>query len=166
MIENSHIIENKDNIECFICYENKNENEIPIKLKEQKIYIKICMCDVWIHNKCLSQWCKINNKCPICRINIINISKIKMDNSYTEIDESIVEISNFNLCVFLFCHIMNIYKNLIKFIFIFLIIFYSIQLYSDINKTKIIHDNNKCYINDNKFFYNKSNNIINKKYII
>lgn len=62
----------KEPEDCFICYEYKSEKELlPIQLKNQSIYEKICHCDGWIHNECLEKWVNMHNQCPICRIIVI-----------------------------------------------------------------------------------------------
>ena len=62
----------KEPEDCFICYEYKSEKELlPIQLKHQTIYDKICHCDGWIHNECLEKWVNMHNQCPICRIIVI-----------------------------------------------------------------------------------------------
>lgn len=53
--------------ECFICFENKKENELPYLLKSQSVFVKSCSCDGWVHNSCLQIWCNTNEQCPICR---------------------------------------------------------------------------------------------------
>ena len=40
----------------------------PPRLKEQQIYVTVCKCDGWVHNRCLETWVNINKKCPICCI--------------------------------------------------------------------------------------------------
>ena len=40
----------------------------PHRLKEQQIYVTVCKCDGWVHNRCLETWVNINKKCPICCI--------------------------------------------------------------------------------------------------
>jgi len=57
-------------IECFVCYESRNGNESPIKLRNQIYYTKNCYCDGFIHKKCLDKWFNKNKSCPICRNNI------------------------------------------------------------------------------------------------
>jgi hypothetical protein len=57
--------------ECFICFEIIIEDELePIQLKNQKLYIKNCNCNGYVHKMCLDKWYNTNNKCPICRENI------------------------------------------------------------------------------------------------
>jgi len=63
--------------ECFICLDSNITDETLIKLKNQIIYIKRCMCDGIIHISCLDKWCKIRSTCPICRIDIIKIPDFK-----------------------------------------------------------------------------------------
>jgi hypothetical protein len=57
--------------ECFICLES--ENETIIKLSEISIfgYEKKCDCNGSIHNKCLAKWYVQQQKCPICRQQMI-----------------------------------------------------------------------------------------------
>ena len=52
--------------ECFICLQA--EQGLVPRLKEQQIYVKVCKCDGWVHNRCLDTWVDINKKCPICCI--------------------------------------------------------------------------------------------------
>jgi hypothetical protein len=52
--------------ECFICLQY-DCGSVP-RLNEQQIYVKVCKCDGWVHNRCLKTWVNINNKCPICCI--------------------------------------------------------------------------------------------------
>ena len=58
---------------CFICLELKIMKEKkPKRLKNQKIYIKTCQCDGFIHNSCLKTWYTASGKCPICREIMLN----------------------------------------------------------------------------------------------
>lgn len=58
----------KEIMECFICYESSYENELkPIKLNSNNYYIKKCKCNGFIHKNCLDIWYSKNKKCPICR---------------------------------------------------------------------------------------------------
>lgn len=69
--DNQPVIKEKYN-ECFICFEYKIDNEDkPINLLKQKIYLNNCICDGAVHNYCLKIWFDKNNSCPICRINVI-----------------------------------------------------------------------------------------------
>jgi hypothetical protein len=77
---------NKDEIiidecvdECFICLEVNYNNETPIYLKKQYIYITLCNCDGFVHKNCLNNWFKERKKCPICRINVTENSVINYD---------------------------------------------------------------------------------------
>ena len=115
-------IDNIDNIaysECFICFEIKNKNEFPIKLYNQRNYMKICKCDGWIHKSCLDCWYNINNyNCPICR-------------KYTIPKKSISCIvtsgNNIISCVYNYYCILNmLYKKFIfsiSYLFIFYFVF-------------------------------------------
>ena len=56
--------ENRENPECFICYEVDVER---IQLHAQKEYIRTCECNGFIHRHCLRKWIEHSMKCPICR---------------------------------------------------------------------------------------------------
>ena len=63
--------------DCFICYENKMEDDFEtIQLNTQKYYYKKCLCNGWVHQKCLYKWYDKSNKCPICRISITKTPQI------------------------------------------------------------------------------------------
>ena len=52
------IINIKSNDECHICLDNLNSN-----------YNKVCKiiyCNHIYHEKCLNEWFKYNNICPVC----------------------------------------------------------------------------------------------------
>jgi hypothetical protein len=58
--------------ECFICYDViDQDNEKAISLKSPINKYKQCSCDGWTHAKCLKLWYSAKNKCPICRISIL-----------------------------------------------------------------------------------------------
>jgi hypothetical protein len=70
---------------CFICFENENESKyILTKLKNQKLFIKNCVCDGWIHNECLTKWCNFKQICPICRKFMKEIVNLPSYNSYLD----------------------------------------------------------------------------------
>jgi len=54
-------LENESNLTCTICLEKINE-----------IKIRKLDCNHNFHIKCLDEWLKINNSCPICRDSILN----------------------------------------------------------------------------------------------
>jgi hypothetical protein len=68
------MLTNKDDeIACFICFELKLFKEKkPQRLKNQKLYIKTCQCDGFVHNRCLKTWYTTSGKCPICRELMLN----------------------------------------------------------------------------------------------
>lgn len=80
LIENNITPESID--ECFICLQENLNEEIPIKLMIQDLYIKTCNCDGYIHKDCLSRWHKIHNSCPICRRNMIRLSNKNIQNLF------------------------------------------------------------------------------------
>lgn len=102
------LIENKDNPEiieeCFVCLQETNNQEIPIKLTHQNLYIKTCECQGYIHKDCLSKWYNINMTCPICRQNMIILSN-------KTIQQLII---NNNIGIFVY---VNIYEPFFKIIY-------------------------------------------------
>jgi hypothetical protein len=72
------MLTNKDDeITCFICFELKLLKERkPQRLKNQKLYIKTCQCDGFIHNRCLKTWYTTSGKCPICRELMLNKNSV------------------------------------------------------------------------------------------
>jgi hypothetical protein len=66
-------VNNNEEKECFICYENKNDPMID--LKKQCFYYKKCKCGGYVHKNCLDIWFETMPKCPICR-NSINKNSV------------------------------------------------------------------------------------------
>jgi hypothetical protein len=85
---------------CFICFENESENKYPlIKLKNQKVFIKDCICDGCIHNECLTKWYNIKPVCPICRKFMVEIVYLPSCNRYLDHFSFFIEyyiINNYN----------------------------------------------------------------------
>jgi hypothetical protein len=103
------ILTEKDNIEeCFVCLQQENGNNIPIKLLNQDLYIKTCNCDGYIHSYCLTRWYNINLSCPICRREMVMIQNEKIYNFlknkkivifvYSNIHETIISLKKSFLC--------------------------------------------------------------------
>lgn len=70
---------------CFICFENELENKYSLtKLKDQKLFIKNCICDGCIHNECLTKWYNIKPVCPICRKFMVEIVYLPSCNRYLD----------------------------------------------------------------------------------
>lgn len=62
--------DNSQSSECFICFENKINGDFPFDINViDTIYpnLKQCNCTGKIHIKCLYDWLKQSNTCPICR---------------------------------------------------------------------------------------------------
>ena len=58
--------------ECFICFEYITDNDNkPINLQKQQLYVNNCCCDLAVHNCCLQKWFNIYKSCPICRIVVV-----------------------------------------------------------------------------------------------
>lgn len=55
--------------ECFVCLSVElYDEEFPIKLRCNDLYLRFCKCDGFIHQRCLDDWYDVSKKCPICRI--------------------------------------------------------------------------------------------------
>lgn len=55
--------------ECLLCLEiNTDDKFMPVDLKTQQVYLKICNCGGWFHITCLHKWYDVSNSCPICRV--------------------------------------------------------------------------------------------------
>jgi hypothetical protein len=55
--------------ECWLCLEiNTDDKLVPVDLKTQHVYLKVCNCGGWFHITCLHEWYDVSNSCPICRI--------------------------------------------------------------------------------------------------
>jgi len=104
--------------ECFICFRNViQNNEIPIKLKEQSYYEKTCDCDGWVHSSCINLWYEQSKKCPICRKDIHKKSLIY----FTIFNETSC------LTIYMFIHRTSI--MLIKFLYFIFFFYFFIDFY-------------------------------------
>jgi hypothetical protein len=55
--------------ECLLCLEiNTDDKLVPVNLKTQQVYLKVCNCGGWFHIICLHKWYDVSNSCPICRV--------------------------------------------------------------------------------------------------
>lgn len=62
------IIYIEPNNECLLCLEiNTDDKLMPVDLKTQQVYFKVCNCGGWFHIMCLGEWYEVSNSCPICR---------------------------------------------------------------------------------------------------
>jgi hypothetical protein len=136
--EDNDIIYNNDNninlIECFVCYEIKNNNECkPIKLRNQLYYTKKCCCDGFIHKQCLDKWFNKNKSCPICRNNIyINVT----------LTASIINNKSFGHAFFAFILLKRNITVIINFSsFLFFVIFLIEFYLSVIDKSHFLENN-------------------------
>ena len=55
---------NTNNYECFICFENKNTVNLTLIKSD---YLTSCNCDSRVHQKCFDSWMIIKDNCPLCR---------------------------------------------------------------------------------------------------
>jgi hypothetical protein len=104
--------------DCFVCYEFKIENgEIPINLKTQCYYLKVCSCNGWIHSTCLNTWCLKTNKCPMCRTYMTKINQLI----------SIIIKNNWVLTSIYILYIRNM-SRFLRFVFVTFTLFYCIEI--------------------------------------
>jgi len=55
--------------ECLLCLEiNTDDKLVPVNLKTQQVYLKVCNCGGWFHITCLHKWYDVSKSCPICRM--------------------------------------------------------------------------------------------------
>jgi hypothetical protein len=61
-------IESKN--ECLLCLQINTDADklVPVDLKTQQMYLKMCNCGGWFHITCLHEWYQVSNSCPICRV--------------------------------------------------------------------------------------------------
>lgn len=110
---------------CFICYEIRCGDETyPIKLNSNIYYIKNCVCDGYIHKKCLDLWYNNYPNCPICRIDIE-----KRTHLFTLL------FCNNRHTLFMYLTIKNNTKIIVKFLFLFIFFYYTLEIYLLINNT-------------------------------
>jgi len=111
--------------ECLICFENK-ENDPLIKLKNQELFFKTCLCDVYIHETCLETWHDANNNCPICRQIMIRFENKELEHYLYIIhflflirNNTYIVIKNIKNLIFIFVigvNIINILMLTLKYI--------------------------------------------------
>lgn len=120
--------------ECFICYEINTINEQqPINMQNQHLYLKNCKCNGVIHIHCLNLWFDKNKSCPICRNNMIKNERTKSILFYF-IPKSYYFYNKFK----------SFSIKVLKFIFIFFIFYSIIDFYLLVLKNKY-HSNSSLY---------------------
>ena len=72
----------KQENECFICFDFQLDNNDTIKLKNYTDFYKFCDCDGYIHVNCLNSWYEKNQQCPICRNPVKRADSIELYNLY------------------------------------------------------------------------------------
>jgi len=103
----------KTSTDCFICFETIYDNKETIRLNNHLGYFKMCKCDSWVHDYCLTRWYNINNSCPICRC------KMNLRSSF------IVCLSNLTTYYIKWLYIIYTnYCNIFIFIYAIIYIFY------------------------------------------
>jgi hypothetical protein len=119
----------KNNHECFICYELKDEeNQYPIQLLNQDYYSKMCSCNSYVHLICLHKWVILHNNCPICRKYIEKNKKQPI---------SIIFIDSLNST-------MTNILIVIRYVFLLFLVYSCISNYFSIMEVaKILEDNDK-----------------------
>lgn len=136
-IINEIVNETKEEHECFVCYELSIDNETsPIELFKQTDYIKMCLCNGWIHKKCLMNWYETSGNCPICR---------KLIQKKPSLAENLKQ--NTIFIVFPLFIIKNVYK-LTRFLTLLALFYYTIDFYLNIfNSKNTFH--HSCIISEN-----------------
>lgn len=120
--------------ECFVCLDSGISNEKLIKLKNQILYFKICVCDGYIHDSCLNKWYKLQSSCPICRTHICKLPSFKTRIiTYFFRNRMIsfiyIKINQFYIN-FVTCNV--ILKNVSNFVILFSIMFFLTYIYAEI----------------------------------
>jgi hypothetical protein len=123
--DNEEIINDNEVVkECFICFETIiNNNEIPLNLQCQEIYLTLCKCDGKVHKTCLDVWFNKSKKCPICRI---SVGKIIISNH--------IFFRNCLLIYHYYLYLFNILFKTTRVTVICFVIYYGLQLYFTINR--------------------------------
>jgi len=138
---NDEIDYNESPQECLVCLEFEIDNGMKSISLNDYLYNKSCNCNAWIHESCLTSWLKKNNKCPICRIQIMEKNKLK----YT--------IYNINIYWHgLFISSINLIYQTTK-ITIFFILFYFSFIYFTISVITQSNYINKYRNNSNNYQY-------------
>ena len=129
----------KEENECFICYELSIENETtPIELFKQTDYIKMCLCNGWLHKKCLHYWYETSGNCPICR---------RLIQKKPSVVESVKQDAIF--IVFPFFVLQNAYR-LTRFLTLFAFIYYTIDFYLNILQSKNTYEHS-CILYESSY---------------
>lgn len=53
--------------ECFVCFENEVNGNLPIKLEDIDSISRQCECRGNIHMECFKNWVNRHQSCPVCR---------------------------------------------------------------------------------------------------
>ena len=53
--------------ECFVCFENEVNGNLPIKLEDIDKISRQCECRGNIHMECFKNWVNRHQSCPVCR---------------------------------------------------------------------------------------------------
>jgi hypothetical protein len=129
------MLTNKDDeIACFICFELKLLKEKkPQRLKNQKLYIKTCQCDGFVHNRCLKTWYTTSGKCPICRELMLNKNAVvavlvtmnanENINNANEINEVTEQNENMGVRMLIYVYIQKNWNKVATYSNILLILF-------------------------------------------
>ena len=148
IIQQIMYIEPREENECFVCFEIKKSEELPIRLKDQTLFLKFCSCDGWIHNSCLKVWFDLNEKCPICRSKIIIVNE-NIDLEY-----------GFYIIFYFYCLksiLIKIFNNVIRFrnVVIFFVMLVNIINIISLSLTKY-HKQNYYYDYNDYYDYSSS----------
>lgn len=150
--DNQSIRERQHNSECFICFETKTETgSLIIALKNQKIFIKNCICDGPIHNECLELWFLNSKKCPICRVNVIQ---------NTNASTFMLNYVPFGINIYIFIKALS--QKIIRILTLFLFIYATIDLYILIMSSRYRKQNGYIF-NPEVYIVNHDSYVINQE---
>ena len=146
-------INKQEQIECFICFDVKTNNEIPIRLKNQIDFYKFCDCDVYVHTNCLNTWYEKYEECPICRNTIKKLDCLELYNLY-QYQYGVYIIYSFLVIKKSIYISVNFLIKIIRRMLIFMLILIITCMINEIYKSVIYElekKENKYYLSD--FYY-------------
>jgi len=147
VINNNILSDDKD---CFICFEIIMINDLRNnKLNKQTMFIKNCICDGNVHNKCLKKWFDIHRSCPICRTRVIEKNRVSFilvnfipfgNYIYLKIYNFLFKLSRYIFFLFFLCNICDFYLKYYLF---------NLKIYQDYT-----YQNNVDYSYFQLYYYN------------
>jgi hypothetical protein len=121
VIESPLKLEIKNN-DCIFCLENCTPTENFVQYNERGIQIgehfyKInCKCSPNVHEKCMSEWLRRENKCLICLNEITSVIEHNYDIHYSTMCKKIIELLKIIQAIIVCFIIMGIFLAYLMFI--------------------------------------------------